>query len=152
MTMRFKLRSSLRDESADTRRLNSIKRSLSRAIDEATFEKEGLQRRIDAARQQASVLLGSQTSEYLDREPESEQLLLEAERNLVAGERRILELKAQGSLSQAAAAVRAEVTSARLSRGTVSDSAGGSRAAIAADDPLRQCGLWGGALDLQQAE
>ena len=92
--MRFKLRSSLRDESADTRRLNSIKRSLSRAIDEATFEKEGLQRRIDAARQQASVLLGSQTSEYLDREPESEQLLLEAERNLVAGERRILELKA----------------------------------------------------------
>lgn len=43
MTMRFKLRSSRRDESADARRLNSIRRSLSRAIDEATFEKEGLQ-------------------------------------------------------------------------------------------------------------
>ena len=92
--MRFRLRSSLRDENADARRLNSIRRSLSRAIAEASFEKEGLQRRIDAARQQASVLLGNQTSEYLDREPESEQLLLEAERNLVAGERQIHQLKA----------------------------------------------------------
>jgi len=94
MTMRFKFRSPQRDESADARRLNSIRRSLSRAIDEAIFEKEGLQRQINAARQQASLLLGNQTSEYHDREPESEQLLLEAERNLVAGERRIVELKA----------------------------------------------------------
>ena len=92
--MRFRLRSSLRDENADARRLNSIERSLSRAINEATFEKEGVQRRINAARQQASVLLGNEASEYLEREPESELLLFEAERSLVAGERRILQLKA----------------------------------------------------------
>ena len=92
--MRFRLRSSLRDENADARRLNSIKRSLSRAINEATFEKEGLQRQINAARQQASVLLGNEASEYLEREPESELLLFEAERSLVAGERQILQLKA----------------------------------------------------------
>ena len=92
--MRFRLRSSLRDENADARRLNSIKRSLSRAINEATFEKEGLQRRINAARQQASVLLGNEASEYLERKPESELLLFGAERSLVAGERRILQLKA----------------------------------------------------------
>jgi len=92
--MRFRLRSSTRDESADARRLSSIERSLSIAITEAKSEKEGLQRRLDAARQQASIWLGNQTSEYLDREPESERLLVEAEQNLIAGEKRIHQLKA----------------------------------------------------------
>jgi hypothetical protein len=92
--MRFRLRSSTRDENADARRLSSIERSLSIAIAEAKSEQEGLQRRLDAARQQASIWLGNQTSEYLDREPESERLLVEAEQNLIAGERRIHQLKA----------------------------------------------------------
>jgi hypothetical protein len=43
------------------------------------------------------VLLGKETSEYLNREPESERLLLEAERNLIAGGKRIHQLKAHGS-------------------------------------------------------
>ena len=92
--MRFRLRSSTRDENADARRLSSMERSLSIAITEAKLEKEGLQRRLDAARQQASIWLGNQTSEYLDREPESERLLVEAEQNLIAGEKRIHQLKA----------------------------------------------------------
>jgi hypothetical protein len=92
--MRFRLRSSTRDENADARRLSSIERSLSIAITEAKSEREGLQRRLDAARQQASIWLGNQTSEYLDREPESERLLVEAEQNLIAGEKRIHKLKA----------------------------------------------------------
>jgi hypothetical protein len=92
--MRFRLRSVTRDENADAGRLSSIERSLSIAITEANSEKEGLQRRLDAARQQASILLGNQTSEYLDREPESERLLVEAEHNLIAGEKRIDQLKA----------------------------------------------------------
>jgi hypothetical protein len=92
--MMFRLRSSTRDENADARRLSSIERSLSIAIAEAKSEKEGLQRRLDAARQQASIWLGNQTSEYLDREPKSERLLVEAEQNLIAGERRIHQLKA----------------------------------------------------------
>ena len=69
-------------------------RAVQTSLVTARRERRGLQGRIDAARQQASVLLGDQTSEYLGREPESEQLLFEAERNLVAGERRIIQLKA----------------------------------------------------------
>jgi hypothetical protein len=67
---------------------------LSIAITKAKSEKEGLERRLDAARQQASIWLGNQTAEYLDREPESEPLLAEAEQNLIAGEKRIHQLKA----------------------------------------------------------
>ena len=54
----------------------------------------GLQRQLDAARQQASIWLGNQTAEHLDREPESERLLAEAGHNLIAGEKRIHQLKA----------------------------------------------------------
>ena len=92
--MRFRLRSSTRDENTDAHRLSSIERSLSTAISEAKSEKEGLQRRLDAARQQASIWMGNQTSEYQDREPESERLLVEAEQNLIPGEKRIRQLKA----------------------------------------------------------
>jgi hypothetical protein len=90
--MRFKLRSSARDKDADARRLSSVERALSFAIAEATSEKDGLQRRLDSARHQASVLLGNETFEYSDREPEGERLLLEAERNLIAGKKRIHQL------------------------------------------------------------
>jgi hypothetical protein len=82
--MRFRLRSLTRDENADARRLSSIKRSFCIAIAEAMSEKEGLQRRLDSARQPASMLLDNETSDYINREPESERLLLEAERNLIA--------------------------------------------------------------------
>jgi hypothetical protein len=92
--MRLRLRSSTRDENADARRLSSIERSLSIAITEAKSEKEGLQRRLDAARLQASIWLGNQTSEYLDREPETERLVVEAEQNLISREKRIHQLKA----------------------------------------------------------
>jgi hypothetical protein len=92
--MRFRLRSLMRDENADVRRLSSIERSLSVAIAEAESEKEGLRRRLDSARDRASALLGNETSDYLDREPQSERLLLEAERNLVAGEKRIRQITA----------------------------------------------------------
>ena len=92
--MRFRLRSLARDENADARRLSSIEKSLSTAIAEGESEKEGLRRRIDIARDRASALLGNETSEYMDREPQNEQLLLEAERNLIAGEKRIRQLTA----------------------------------------------------------
>jgi hypothetical protein len=92
--MRFRLRSLARDEKADARRLSSIEQSLTSAIAEAELERQGLRRRLDLARDRASSLLGNETSEYLDREPQSERLLVEAERNLIAGEKRIRQLTA----------------------------------------------------------
>ena len=92
--MRFRIRSSARDEDADARRLRSIEQSLSTAIAEAESEKEGLRRRIDTARARASALVGNETFEYRDREPQKEELLLEAEQNLISGEKRIRQLTA----------------------------------------------------------
>jgi hypothetical protein len=92
--MRFRLRSSGRDQNADARRLSSIERALSLAIADANSEKEGLQRRLNSARHKASALLGNGTLESSDREPQHEQLLTEEERDLVAGGKRIRQLDA----------------------------------------------------------
>ena len=45
---------------------------------------EGLRRRIELARQRASVLVGDEPFEFSDREPDNEQLLPEAEEHLIA--------------------------------------------------------------------
>jgi hypothetical protein len=92
--MRFRVRSLERDDDADARRLSSIERPLSIAIAEAKSELEGLRRRLESARQRASVLVGDEPFESGDREPENEQLLLEAEEHLIAGERRVRQLAA----------------------------------------------------------
>lgn len=92
LEMRFRICSSARDESADASRLAAIERSVVNAIAEAEREKNGLKRRLDSAKGRAAVLLGTDTFEYLDRERENEQLLLEAEHNLIAAERRIHQL------------------------------------------------------------
>ena len=92
--MRFRVRSLERDDDADARRLGSIERPLSIAIAEAKSEMEGLRRRIESARQRASVLLGDEPFESSNRESGHEQLLIEAEQHLIAGERRIRQLAA----------------------------------------------------------
>jgi hypothetical protein len=92
--MRFRIRSSARDETTDALRLSSIEQSISIAIAEAESEKEGLRRRIENARVRASTLLGNETFGCQDREPQKEELLLEAERNLISGEKRIRQLEA----------------------------------------------------------
>jgi hypothetical protein len=92
--MRFRFRSSARDQDADARRLNSIEQSILQAIAEAEAEKGGLARRLDTARARAAVLLGSDTSDYASRDPKSERLLQQAEADLVAGQRRVNELAA----------------------------------------------------------
>ena len=90
--MRFKIRSSARDESADARRLSSIEQSILKAIADAETEKKGLARRLEVARARASALLGNDVAEYQDREPQSEQLLQQAEREMIAGQKRITQL------------------------------------------------------------
>lgn len=110
--MRFRLRSSERDESTDARRLSSIERSVLSAMSEAETERKGLRQRLDTARGRASLLLGNETFGNLDREPKSEQLLLEAERDLMAGERRIHQLSAhQEHLRKVLDLLKAEITS-----------------------------------------
>jgi hypothetical protein len=95
--MRFRVRSLERNDEADARRLRSIERPLSIAMAEAQSEMEGLRRRLELARQRASVLVGDEPFESCDREPENEQLLLEAEEHLTVGERRVRQLVAHVS-------------------------------------------------------
>jgi hypothetical protein len=90
--MWFKIRSSARDESGDARRLSSIEQSISNAIADAETEKKGLARRLEGARARASVLLGNDVAEYQDRDPKSEQLLQQAEQDMIAGQKRINQL------------------------------------------------------------
>lgn len=90
--MPFRLRSSVRDESADLGRLGAVERALLDAIAEAESEKKGLKRRLELARARASALLGNETLE--DREPKNEQMLVQAENELIAGEKRIRQLAA----------------------------------------------------------
>ena len=94
LEMRFRIRSSARDESTDAYRLGSIERSVLRAIGDAEKEKKGLNRRLERAKASASALLGNDTFEYRDRKRENEQVLAEAEHNLIAAERRIRQLNA----------------------------------------------------------
>jgi hypothetical protein len=73
--MRFRVRSPARDRSADAGRLSSIEQSILKAIAEAEAERNGIARRLEAARARAAVLLGSDTSDYGTRDPKGEQLL-----------------------------------------------------------------------------
>jgi hypothetical protein len=92
--MRFRVRSPARDQGADVGRLSSIEQSILKAIAEAEAEKKGLARPLEAARARAAVLLGSDTSDYETRDPKSEQLLQQAESDLMAGQKRVNELAA----------------------------------------------------------
>jgi hypothetical protein len=92
--MRFRVRSSARDQSADAGRLSSIEQSILKAIADAEAERNGLARRLEAARGRAAALLGSDTSDYGSRDPKSEQLLQQAEADLMVGQKRVHELVA----------------------------------------------------------
>lgn len=73
--MRFLIRLSGRDEKADAGRLHAIDLAVLNAIAEAEAEKIGLVRRTEAAKVRAAMLMGVDTFEYFDREPEIEQQL-----------------------------------------------------------------------------
>ena len=92
--MRFRVRSPARDQSADADPLSSIEQSILKAIADAEAERNGLARRLEAARGRAAALLGSDTSDYGSRDPKSEQLLQQAEDDLMAAQKRVNELAA----------------------------------------------------------
>jgi hypothetical protein len=93
--MRFKIRSTKRDESSDAKRLGSIERSILNAISDIESEKDGLARRLKDARDSASVHAGSEASEYLDREESVEKELSASEQVLVSAAQRVRQLNAQ---------------------------------------------------------
>ena len=92
--MRFRFRSTARDEAAIADRLGSIERCVLNAITAAEAEKMGFARRLDSARGRASVLMGTEQSDALDREEKTESLLADSEHELVAAGKRINQLAA----------------------------------------------------------
>jgi hypothetical protein len=92
--MRFRIRSAARDESADTKRLGVVERSLRKVIADAEVERNGLNRRIQDAKTQTAMLIGNDTFEYMDREAATEQELSISEQSLMAAEKRMRQLTA----------------------------------------------------------
>lgn len=90
--MRFRIRSSGRDESADQGRLASIERAIRSAVESAELEKSGFERRVREARHRVSSLIGSEPFEYLEREGETERDLVASEREFAAAEKRLQQL------------------------------------------------------------
>ena len=93
--MRFKFRSPKRDESVDASRLSSIEKPLRSAIADVEREREGLAHRLKDARNQASMLMGTDLFEHRDREQAKEDKLSQSEQELVSAARRMRELDAQ---------------------------------------------------------
>jgi hypothetical protein len=92
--MRFRIRSARRDESSDAKRLGSIERSIRNAISDVETEKDGLARRLKDARDRAAVYVGSDASEYLDREQSTEKELSASENELISAAKRVRQLNA----------------------------------------------------------
>jgi hypothetical protein len=92
--MRFKTRSSQRDEDADANRIASIEQSVRKAIVDAEVEKTGLNLRMDKQRAQASVMMGNEIYGDQERDPDAEKLLTNAEREMSRGLARIRKLNA----------------------------------------------------------
>jgi hypothetical protein len=87
--VRIRFRSARRDESSDAKRLGSIERSIQNAISDIESEKDGLARRIKDAGDSASVYVGGDASEYLDREESVEKGLSVCEQVLVSAAQRV---------------------------------------------------------------
>ena len=91
-TVRFRIRSSERDQRADADRLRSIERAILGAIAAADAEEQGLKRRLEDARVRASLLIGTETLE--ERDQATETLLAGSEREVSAAVKRIRQLTA----------------------------------------------------------
>jgi hypothetical protein len=91
--VRFRIRSPERDQSADADRLRSIERVITGAIAAADSEEEGLTRRLEAARRRASLLMGNEPHENLERDRATERLLADSEQEFLAASKRIRQLR-----------------------------------------------------------
>lgn len=89
----FVVRSGTRDRLSDTRRIESVRRSVAAAISDAAREYDGLVARRERARHAMAASLGDTDGIYEQREPEIEEDLRQAEVQFKAAEERSLVLK-----------------------------------------------------------
>lgn len=91
----FKFRGPERDMRADAARIEAVEKTLQEELRKLEQEMAGLGRRLDLARDQAAVLMGNDYVGHLEREPEEEKFLQEAEQRMLSAEKRISDLKTQ---------------------------------------------------------
>jgi chromosome segregation ATPase len=90
----FRTRNSQRDANTDLDRLMRVRRTIATAVEDATRERLGLQRRLDAYHAQAASLLDN-SGEYAERREEDEQSIREAEENAAIATTRIGQIDVQ---------------------------------------------------------
>jgi chromosome segregation ATPase len=105
----FRTRNAARDANTDLDRLMTVKRSLEAAIEDASRERRGLQKRVDVYHAQASSMLDN-SSEYGARHAEDEKVIRDAEDHAATASKRIKQIDDQigrlnGMLQQIDAAV-----------------------------------------------
>jgi hypothetical protein len=90
---KFKTRSSTRDAESDRARLASIMSAIQTALNAAEAEHSGLQKRLNDVMARASVSVGNDTYEHLDREPHRTSALDFFDREFARAETRLKELE-----------------------------------------------------------
>ena len=88
----FKARSSERDAATDRSRIESIMSAGENALGSAEGEQLGLRSRMDDVLARASISVGNDTDEYLDREPHRTAALNFFDQEMARGESRLKEL------------------------------------------------------------
>jgi hypothetical protein len=88
----FKTRSSERDATTDRSRIGSIMSAVEDALTAAESEQSGLKRRLDDVLARASVSVGNDVDEYLDREPHRTEELNFFDGEIARAESRLKEL------------------------------------------------------------
>lgn len=87
----FRTRSPERDANTDLDRFMTVRRSIAAAIEGATRERDGLQRRVDVYYAQATSLLDN-SPEFGERNEDDEEAIRQAEENAAAATRRIKQI------------------------------------------------------------
>jgi hypothetical protein len=85
----FKTRSSERDAAIDRSRVGSIMSAIEEARGAAEAEQAGLKRRFDDVLARASIVVGNEVDEYLDREPHRTSALNFFDTEIVRAEQRL---------------------------------------------------------------
>jgi hypothetical protein len=89
---RFNARSSGRDAETDVLRLGAIETAIEQALQAATAEKEGLNRRIEDVLARVAVTLGNDSDEYLERDPVDSERQNMFSHQIAEGQRRLEKL------------------------------------------------------------
>lgn len=89
----FKARSAGRDSQTDAGRVSSIGQSIDAALAAAQAEHAGLSQRLTDVLARAALTVGNDADEYIDREPENNELQSALSAEIANAERRLRELE-----------------------------------------------------------